>query len=103
MEWTKSFGYTYRAQAYTLSGLDVAGAANAIDIPEGDNSTAGDGIRNLASAANVGDKEFLSMEALTSASDHPVWYEALREINMNLSDGINRIILHGLSLIHICC
>ncbi|WP_270738689.1 glycosyl hydrolase [Massilioclostridium coli] len=96
MEWTKSFGYTYRAQAYTLSGLDVAGAANAIDIPEGDNSTAGDGIRNLASAANVGDKEFLSMEALTSASDHPVWYEALREINMNLSDGINRIILHGI-------
>lgn len=94
-DWTASFGCTYRAQAYVLTGLDVAGAAAAVDIPEGDNSTSGDGIRNLASATNIADKEYLSMEALTSASDHPVWFEALREINGNLSDGINRIILHG--------
>ena len=95
-DWTSTFGYSYRAQAYTLTGVDVAGAAIAVDIPEGDNSTSGDGIRNLAAANNVAGKQFLSMEALTSASDHPVWFEALREINANLSDGINRIILHGI-------
>lgn len=89
-------GYDYRAQAYTLTGLDIGGAAMAIDVPEGDNSTTGDGIRTLASAVNIGEKSFLSMEALTSASNHATFFEAMQEINMNLSDGINRIILHGI-------
>ena len=70
------------------------GYFDSVELMELDTMIGGKG--NLAAANNVAGKQFLSMESLTSASDHPVWFEALREINANLSDGINRIILHGI-------
>ncbi|MFT4082219.1 MAG: glycosyl hydrolase [Nocardioides sp.] len=95
-DWAKSFGYTYRAQAYTLDGLDVAEAASAVDVPEGDNSTAGDGLRNLAGAVNMTGKKMLSMESVTFTADvDSPWATVMKELNSDFSDGVNRSVLHG--------
>ncbi|MCW5952833.1 MAG: hypothetical protein KIT69_11305, partial [Propionibacteriaceae bacterium] len=96
--WADSFGYTYRAQAYTLSGLDVGAAAAALDIPEGDNSTAGDGLRNLQGAANLGRKSMLSMESYTGGTIFSTWDEVAKVVNSDLSDGVNRAVFHGTAL-----
>ncbi len=95
-EWASSFGYTYRAQGYSLTGLDIAGAAAALDIPEGDNSTSGDGLRNLSATVNMQGKKLLSMESVTfEASINSTWTEVSDVLNMNFSHGVNRSILHG--------
>ncbi len=99
-EWTKTFGYSYRAQAYSLSGLDVVGAAVAVDIPEGDNSSNGDGLRKLRSAANLKKDGYrmLSMEALTVGNgvrEHLNWNYVISRVNSDASDGVNRLIFHG--------
>ncbi len=95
-EWARSFGYTYRAQAYRLSGLDIATAAAAVDVPEGDNSTSGDGLRNLSAAVNLSDGRLLSMETTTFYADQNTpWHHNVREVNGDLSHGVNRSILHG--------
>jgi len=95
-KWATSFGYTYRAQGYPLQGLDVDQAALALDIPEGDNATAGDGVRQFASAINMAGKKMLSMESTTfSASINSRWAIVARRLNADFSDGINRSILHG--------
>jgi hypothetical protein len=94
--WAKSFGYTYRAQAYPLTGLDVGGAAATVDIPEGDNSSDGDGLRHMKGATNLAGKKELSMEAVTFAADRDsAWVKVEKELNSNFSDGVNRVILHG--------
>ena len=94
-EWAKGFNYDYRAQGYTLTGLDIAGAASALDIPEGDNATAGDGLRNLSSAVNLYDKKFLSIEAITLIKIASTWPMVTELLNANYSHGVNRVILHG--------
>ncbi|GAA1466508.1 glycosyl hydrolase [Microbacterium thalassium] len=94
-DWAASFGYTYRAQAYTLDGLDIAGAAATLDIPEGDNSTAGDGIRNLKAATNLTGQKLLSMETYTGGTIFSTWDEVAKVVNSDLSDGVNRSIFHG--------
>lgn len=95
-DWTETFGYTYRAQAYTLAGLDIAEAGASVDIPEGDNSTAGDGLRNLAAAVNLTGKKMLSMESVTFTADiNSPWSTVLKELNSDFADGVNRSILHG--------
>lgn len=95
-KWAASFGYTYRAQAYTLTGLDVGAAASAVDVPEGDNSSVGDGIRELAGAVNLSGKKMLSMESCTFAcSINSTWEEILKVLNSDASDGVSRAILHG--------
>ncbi|GAA2026679.1 hypothetical protein GCM10009819_07380 [Agromyces tropicus] len=95
-DWTSTFGYTYRAQAYTLAGLDIAAAAAAVDIPEGDNSTSGDGLRNIAAAVNLTGGELLSMETTTFSADiNSTWQTVAREVNRDLSHGVNRSIFHG--------
>ncbi|MDQ7908762.1 hypothetical protein RB614_29945 [Phytohabitans sp. ZYX-F-186] len=92
-DWAAAFGYTYRAQAYRLPGLDFAGAAAAVDIPEGDNSTSGDGLRNLAAAVNLTGGKLLSMETTTFAADmHSTWKHIAKEVNGDLSHGVNRSI-----------
>ncbi|UDY25189.1 glycosyl hydrolase [Nocardioides sp. Kera G14] len=97
-KWAASFGYTYRAQAYTLSGLDIDAAASAVDIPEGDNSSAGDGLRELSGAVNLTGKQMLSMESCTFAcSTNSTWEEILKVVNSDASDGVSRAILHGSS------
>ncbi|MEQ6900452.1 glycosyl hydrolase [Nocardioides sp. YIM 152588] len=95
-EWARSFGYTYRAQAYTLSGLDIATAAAAVDVPEGDNSTSGDGLRNLSAALNLTGGHLLSMETTTFYADQNTpWHHNIREVNGDFSHGVNRSIFHG--------
>ncbi|RMB84878.1 glycosyl hydrolase [Streptomyces shenzhenensis] len=95
-DWTDSFGYTYRAQAYTLSGLDIARAASALDIPEGDNSTSGDGLRNISAAVNMAGGALVSMETTTfSANINSTWHTVAQEVNRDLSHGVNRSIFHG--------
>jgi len=94
--WAKTFNYTYRAQGYTLTGLDVVGAAIALDVPEGDNSTTGDGIRQLASAVSMEGSKMLSMESTTfSANIFSTWVDVMKELNADFSHGVNRSILHG--------
>ncbi|MCL2164152.1 MAG: hypothetical protein FWH55_07125, partial [Oscillospiraceae bacterium] len=98
--WAKSLGYSYRAQAYTLSGLDVVGAAIAVDIPEGDNAANGDGLRKLRGAANLKKDGYrmLSMEALTVGNgvrEHLNWNYVISRVNSDASDGTNRLIFHG--------
>ena len=95
-QWAKSFNYTYRAQAYPLQGLDVDAAALAIDVPEGDNSTAGDGVRQLASAVYMKGNKMLSMESTTfSANIFSTWVDVMKELNADFSQGVSRSILHG--------
>lgn len=95
-KWAASFGYTYRAQGYALPGLDVGAAAAALDVPEGDNSSAGDGLRQLTGSVNLTGKKMLSMEAVTfSANMNSPWVTVEKELNSNYSDGVNRAILHG--------
>jgi hypothetical protein len=95
-KWASSFGYTYRAQGYPLTGLDVDQAALALDVPEGDNATAGDGIRQFASAVNMAGKKMLSMESTTfSASINSRWEIIASRLNADFADGINRSIVHG--------
>jgi hypothetical protein len=95
-KWAAGFNYTYRAQGYTLTGLDIAGAAAALDIPEGDNSSSGDGLRNLVAAVNMKGGKMLSMESTTfSASLTSPWATVIKELNGDFSGGVNRSILHG--------
>lgn len=95
-DWAAGFGYSYRAQAYTLAGLDIAGAASVLDIPEGDNSTSGDGLRNLKAATNLGREKILSMETTTFAADmNSTWQHIASEVNGDFSHGVNRSIFHG--------
>lgn len=95
--WAKeTLGYTFRAQTMTLTGMNVAGAAAGVDVPEGDNSSKGDGLRNLSAAVNLADKELLSMEAVTGMGNNALnWEDVLTEVSQNYSDGVNRVILHG--------
>lgn len=95
-EWASGFNYTYRAQGYMLTGLDVCAAAMALDVPEGDNSTTGDGVRQLASVVSMKGDKMLSMESTTfSANIFSKWVDVVKELNADFSDGINRSILHG--------
>lgn len=94
--WAKGFNYTYRAQAYGLTGLDHCGAALAVDVPEGDNGTSGDGIRKLIAAVNMKGAKMMSMEATTFAANiNSKWCNIMKVLNGNFSDGINRVVLHG--------
>jgi hypothetical protein len=95
-KWAASFNYTYRAQGYSLTGLDIAGAAAALDVPEGDNSSSGDGVRNLVAAVHVKGGKMMSMESTTfSVNLSSTWATVLKELNRDYSHGINRSILHG--------
>jgi len=81
---------------YVLTGLDIAGAAAALDIPEGDNSSSGDGIRNLVAAVNVKGGKMLSMESTTFfASMNSTWAAVIKELNRDFSHGVNRSTQHG--------
>ena len=94
--WTKDFGYSYRAQAYSLTGLDVTASAIAVNVPEGDNSTVGDGLRTLRASVNMSDKRYLSMESLTFGYESFLeWTPISMQINSDFSDGVNRVIFHG--------
>ena len=95
-EWADSIGSSYRAQTYDLTGLDIAGAAATVTIPEGDNMTKGDGLRQLSAAVNLYDKKFLSMEAITGWTQYQFnWETILYELTANFSWGVNRAIFHG--------
>lgn len=95
-EWANSIGAQYRAQTYTLTGLDVAGAAATVNIPEGDNATKGDGLRLLSGAVNLYDKKYLSMEAITASQQYELnWETVLFELTANFSWGVNRAVFHG--------
>lgn len=94
-DWAGTFGYDYRAQGYSLTGLDIAGAAAALDVPEGDNASDGDGLRNLSAAVNLYDKKFLSMEAITTTKVAASWKVIASVLNGNWVHGVNRVILHG--------
>ena len=90
--WAHTLGGGYRFQSST----DLARALNT-DIIEADNGTLGsmDGITTAASTVNVRGDKYLSMEAITSTTSDPDYYQTLVELNMNFSGGINRVILHG--------
>ena len=95
-EWAKTFNYKYRAQCYAITGQDVCGSEMATDIPEGDNSSKGDGLRKMASVVNVEDKESFSMEAVTATGNAKLnWADVVTEVGQNYSDGVNHVILHG--------
>ncbi|MCD8023821.1 MAG: hypothetical protein LUF30_12910, partial [Lachnospiraceae bacterium] len=92
----ETLGYTFRAQTFSLTGLDIAAASAAIDVPEGDNASKGDGLRALSAAVNLGGKKLLSMEAVTGMGNNALnWEDVLTEVSQNYSDGVNRVILHG--------
>ncbi|MGC3980428.1 MAG: hypothetical protein QM808_04125 [Steroidobacteraceae bacterium] len=95
-QWAKSFEYTYRAQARGVTGVDQFSSAAIVDIPEGDNGTKGDGIRQLAGAARMEDKAYVSMEAVTGFGNLMLnWADVLTEVTQNFSHGVNHVILHG--------
>ena len=94
--WAKSFGYNFRAQAYSLGGLGITEAALATDVTEGDNSTYDDALRQLQTAVNIKpDEKFLSMESNTFNKFGFSWQSLLREVHYNASQGVNRVIFHG--------
>lgn len=65
-EWAKkTVGWGFRAQTFHLPGLEIGRAAMEADVPECDNYAKGDGIRYQAGTANMTDKDFVSMEAMT--------------------------------------
>jgi hypothetical protein len=95
-EWTNTFGCSYRAQPYSLTGLDVTASSIAVDIPEGDNSTVGDGLRTMRASVNMSDKRYLSMESLTFGYESFLeWTPIEKQINSDYCDGVNRVIFHG--------
>lgn len=95
-EWASTFGYSYRAQCYAVTGQDICGSEMATDIPEGDNSSKGDGLRKMASVVNVEDKESFSMEAVTATGNAQMnWADVVTEVAQNYSDGVNHVVLHG--------
>lgn len=95
-DWTSTFGYNYRAQPYSLTGLDVTASSIAVNIPEGDNSTVGDGLRTMRASVNMSDKRYLSMESLTFGYESFLeWTPITRQINSDYCDGVNRVIFHG--------
>ena len=95
-DFAATFGYTFRAQTYTLTGLDIPGAAATIDIPEGDNACKGDGLRTLFGTKNLADKTYLSIEGVTGMGNNALnWEDVLTEVSQNYSDGVNHVILHG--------
>ena len=95
-EWAESIGCTYRSQTYDLTGMDIAGAASVVHIPEGDNMTKGDGLRQLSAAVNLYDKKYLSMEAITGWTQYQFnWETVLYELTANFSWGVNRAVFHG--------
>lgn len=94
--WTNTFGCSYRAQPYSLTGLDVTASSIAVDIPEGDNSTVGDGLRTMRASVNMSDKRYLSMESLTFGYESFLeWTPIEKQINSDYCDGVNRVIFHG--------
>lgn len=96
-DWAKTFNYDYRAQAYSLMGLGTVQAALATDVTEGDNSTSFDALRQLATAVNMKSSEkFLSMESCTFSKMNFSWRALISEVNANASQGVNRVIFHGL-------
>ena len=95
-DWASTFGYSYRAQCYQLTGQDITGSELAVDIPEGDNASKGDGLRTMASVVNLDDKDALSMEAVTASSIGQLnWADVVTEVSQNYSDGVNHVVLHG--------
>ena len=95
-EWAASIGYSYRAQTYSITGMDIAGAAASVVIPEAESGQNGDGHRLMSSAVNLFDKQCLSMEAVTGAMIYEFnWEDILFALNSNFSYGINHVILHG--------
>ncbi|MBN1625724.1 MAG: hypothetical protein JW944_04300 [Deltaproteobacteria bacterium] len=95
-EWAESIGYSYRAQTYSLTGMDIAAAAASVAIPEGESGQNGDGHRQMRSAVNLYDKQCLSMEAITGAKIYDFnWEDVLFALTSNFSFGINHVIMHG--------
>ena len=95
-DWASTFGYSYRAQCYAITGQDICSSELATDIPEGDNASKGDGLRTMASVVNVDEKESLSMEAVTAMSIGKLnWADVVTEVAQNYSDGVNHVVLHG--------
>lgn len=90
-EWAHTIGGGYRFQCSS----NLSEASN-VDVIEADNGTLnGDGIRTAASTVNVRGDQYLSMEAITSTTSDPDYFQTFMELNMNFSGGINRVILHG--------
>ena len=95
-EWAKSIGYSFRAQTYSLTGMDIAAAAASVTIPEAESGQNGDGHRQMRSAVNLYDKQCLSMEAITGAKIYDFnWEDVLFALTSNFSYGINHVIMHG--------
>lgn len=90
-DWAHSFGGGYRFQ----SSGDLSQSLN-IDVVEADNGTLSqDGIQTAASTVNLRGDQYLSMEAITSTTPDPDFYQTMLELNMCFSGGINRVVLHG--------
>ena len=96
-DWAKkTVGWGFRGQTFHLPGLEIGRAAMMADVPECDNNAKGDGIRYQAGTANLTDKDFLSMEAMTGpAIGYANMGDLLTELGQNYSDGITRAVLHG--------
>ncbi len=94
-DWAAGFNYNYRAQAYSLPGLSIVGAALMTDVTEGDNSTYKDALHQLSSAVNMKGEKFLSLESCTFAKADFNWQTILKEMNQNTSQEVNRVIVHG--------
>ena len=96
-DWARrTVGWGFRSQTFHLPGLEIGRAARLADVPECDNNAKGDGIRYQAGTANIADREFLSMEAMTGpAIGYANMGDLLTELGQNYSDGINRAVLHG--------
>ena len=96
-DWAKkTVGWGFRGQTFHLPGLEIGKGAMMADIPECDNNAKGDGIRYQAGTANIVDRDFLSMEAMTGpAIGFANMGDLLTELGQNYSDGITRAVLHG--------
>jgi len=98
-DWTRTYGFGYRAQAYGGS-IDTSGAATVLDVSEGESlgfRTNYDNFRNIAGGVHMAGKKFVSDEALANggSSYALTWQSAVDTLNSNYAAGVNRMVIHG--------
>ncbi len=100
-DFTKKFGYGYRAQAYGAS-IETSEASALLDVSEGESLGFGnlyDQFRNISGGVNMAEKKFVSDEILADlgAAYKITWKSSAATLNSNFAAGVNRAIFHGMA------
>ncbi|MGI5936006.1 MAG: glycosyl hydrolase [Oscillospiraceae bacterium] len=100
IEWTKSFGYEYRAQSYGGEDIETCEAALVLDIAEGESLGFGDdydNFRNIAGGVHITGRKFVSDEICADLlkAYGLTWQSAADTFNRNFAAEANRGVIHG--------